>query len=207
MAAAISRMGYIALRHTSRTSARREPLHLPPPPCRQFHITLLRRAEDDAEDSSQPSKPTREAFKFSPKDLDPSERTAYNLLSPEERQQYRDEAKQMHDYFASPKIDSRLQSEVSLLANESEIESPHVEVNIPRIKPGLMSMGEEDEQDSGEDEEYENDDLSSLGHGELEQHREMRHYARIMAWEMPLLNSTHPSPFPGLPHFNPNSLS
>lgn len=35
------------------------------------------------------------------------------------------------------------------------------------------------------------DDISSLGHGELEQHREMRHYARLAAWEMPLLSSKY----------------
>lgn len=33
------------------------------------------------------------------------------------------------------------------------------------------------------------DDISTLGHGELERHREMRHYARLAAWEMPLLSS------------------
>ena len=32
------------------------------------------------------------------------------------------------------------------------------------------------------------DDMPSLAHGELEQHREMRHYARLAAWEMPLLS-------------------
>lgn len=43
--------------------------------------------------------------------------------------------------------------------------------------------------DYGEEDEFEEDDISSLGHGELEQHREMRDYARIAAWEMPLLSS------------------
>lgn len=45
-----------------------------------------------------------------------------------------------------------------------------------------------------EDEDFEfeadtHEELSSLAHGELEHHREMRHYARLAAWEMPLLSS------------------
>lgn len=94
----------------------------------------------------------------------------------------------MHDFMTSPEVESDLQGSISLLAYETAEESPHVEMNIPRIKPGLMSMGEVEEQDSGEDEEFESDDITSLGHGELEQHREMREYARIAAWEMPLLS-------------------
>lgn len=97
----------------------------------------------------------------------------------------------MHDYMTSSNIEQELASDVALAAHEFSEESPHVEMNIPRIKPGLMAMGEVEEQDSGEDEEFEGDDITSLGHGELEQHREMREYARIAAWEMPLLSSTH----------------
>ena len=98
----------------------------------------------------------------------------------------------MHDYMTSPEVESQLAADVSQFAHETAEENPHVEPNIPRIKPGLMSMGEVEEQDSGEDEEFEGDDISSLGHGELEQHREMRDYARIAAWEMPLLSSMLP---------------
>ncbi|KAI4151627.1 MAG: hypothetical protein LQ340_003384, partial [Diploschistes diacapsis] len=55
-------------------------------------------------------------------------------------------------------------------------------------KPGFMGMGEDDELDAGdEDETFEGDDMTSLGHGHLEQHREIREYMRIAAWEMPLL--------------------
>ena len=57
-----------------------------------------------------------------------------------------------------------------------------------RARTGFWSMFEETE-DMGEDEPFLNDDLSSIGHGELEQHRELREFARIVAWEMPLLSS------------------
>ena len=51
----------------------------------------------------------------------------------------------------------------------------------------------EGEEELGQDEDYYGDDLTSLGHGELEQHRELREYARLIAWELPLLNRTLPS--------------
>ncbi len=200
MAAAICRWGYTALRNQSRIPVRRE-CFFRVTPCRKFHISPLRRAEDDLEDDleddSSPSKPVRAPYKFSLAELDPEEREAYNSLSPEERKEWQEESKKMHDYMASPDIEQELASDVALAAQEYAEESPHVEVNIPRIKPGLMAMGEVEEQDTGEDEEFEGDDITSLGHGELEQHREMREYARIAAWEMPLLSST-PFPFPSL---------
>ena len=55
-------------------------------------------------------------------------------------------------------------------------------------KDGLMSMGEEPGEGM-EDPEFEEDDITSIAHGQLEQHREYREYMRIAAWEMPLLSS------------------
>lgn len=55
-------------------------------------------------------------------------------------------------------------------------------------EPGFFNYGEEGE-DVGEDEEFQGDDLSAAGHSELEQHRELREYARLAAWELPLLHS------------------
>jgi small subunit ribosomal protein S35 len=54
-------------------------------------------------------------------------------------------------------------------------------------KGGFWAEGEED---LGPDEDYFGDDLTSHGHGELEQHRELREYARLIAWELPLLSRT-----------------
>jgi small subunit ribosomal protein S35 len=52
---------------------------------------------------------------------------------------------------------------------------------------GFWAEGEEE---MGPDEDYYGDDLTSHGHGELEQHRELREYARLIAWELPLLSRT-----------------
>ena len=188
MAASISHLGFKALRYTSLIPARRN--HLPLGyPNQAFHTTPFQCRRDDPEDSSPSQKPQRQPFKFSLSDLDREERSAYNSLSLEEREQWRQEAQQMHDHMTKPEVESELQGEASQAAYETSEEVPQAEATMPRIKSGFFAMGELEEQDSGEDEEFESDDITSLGHGELEQHREMRHYARIAAWEMPLLSS------------------
>jgi hypothetical protein len=55
-------------------------------------------------------------------------------------------------------------------------------------EPGFWNYGQENA-DVGEDEEFQGDDLPSAGHAELEQHRELREYARLAAWELPMLHS------------------
>jgi small subunit ribosomal protein S35 len=61
-----------------------------------------------------------------------------------------------------------------------------------KTQAGFWAEGEES---MGPDEDYFGDDLTSHGHGELEQHRDLREYARLVAWEMPLLNRTSPHPY------------
>lgn len=54
---------------------------------------------------------------------------------------------------------------------------------------GFWAEGEES---MGPDEDYYGDDITSHGHGQLAQHRELREYARLIAWELPLLNRMFP---------------
>lgn len=58
-----------------------------------------------------------------------------------------------------------------------------------KLKETFMNMGEAEPWEDEYTMEDDDDDINSLAHGELEQHREMRHYARLVAWEMPLLSS------------------
>jgi small subunit ribosomal protein S35 len=58
-----------------------------------------------------------------------------------------------------------------------------------KISAGFWAEGEES---MGPDEDYYGDDLTSHGHGELEQHRQLREYNRLVAWELPLLNRRYP---------------
>ncbi|RDW61037.1 hypothetical protein BP6252_12420 [Coleophoma cylindrospora] len=60
-------------------------------------------------------------------------------------------------------------------------------VRSKKFKESFMNMGEEEPFEDEEADEVDEDDIGTLGHMELEHHREMRHYARLAAWEMPLL--------------------
>ncbi|KZM28481.1 37S ribosomal protein S24, mitochondrial [Ascochyta rabiei] len=60
-----------------------------------------------------------------------------------------------------------------------------LEDELYRIKSGFWAEGEES---MGPDEDYYGDDITSHGHGELQKHRELREYARLIAWELPLLS-------------------
>jgi small subunit ribosomal protein S35 len=66
---------------------------------------------------------------------------------------------------------------------------PLREIRPLKPKAGALNMGVEPSEYPEEDPEFEEDDITSLAHGQLEQHREYRHYARLAAWEMPLLTS------------------
>ena len=57
-----------------------------------------------------------------------------------------------------------------------------------KLRNTFMNMGEDE---LVEEEEDNSPGISTLGHGELEAHREKRHYARLAAWEMPLLASEY----------------
>ncbi|GAM91021.1 hypothetical protein ANO11243_090680 [Dothideomycetidae sp. 11243] len=58
----------------------------------------------------------------------------------------------------------------------------------PQRPPEDFSTMEDPDLDIAPDEEFKDDDLSSLAHAQLDVHREMREYSRLAAWEMPLLS-------------------
>lgn len=187
MAAPIYRLGYFGLRYSTRISSRRrsfQPIITFP---RNIQTTTISR-EDSREDARNDA-PQKSKFDISI--LSPEERNSYDFLSPEEKLEFEENFLKLDEHMNSPRVRSELTAEASTAAYELSQEIDPEDDKTPRIKPGFMAMGEEDEQGTGEDDEYQGDDITSLGHGELEQHREMREYARIAAWEMPLLNSMY----------------
>lgn len=77
---------------------------------------------------------------------------------------------------------------------EEELDIKHPPFSLPepkrKKKDTFLNLGEEEPWESEEMMEDDEDDITSIGHGELERHREMRHYSRLIAWEMPMLSST-----------------
>jgi small subunit ribosomal protein S35 len=184
MAASINRLGYLALRYTPRIPSRKKVLPLIVP-SRALHTTNIYRQNDDSEPSAE-TKP----FDFL-SSLDHEGRTYYDTLSPEEKIKFEQVAHKLDEHMTSPEVVSDLNAQTSQAAYNSQTLIKSMEsLDLPeKIKPGLFAMGEVDPQDTGEDEEFDGDDMSSVAHGQLEQHREFREYARIAAWEMPLLSS------------------
>lgn len=67
----------------------------------------------------------------------------------------------------------------------------------PRPQRDSFWYDEEDDDQATHDivgEEFDEDDIPTVAHGKLDEMREHRHYARIVAWEMPMLASTFPVP-------------
>ena len=201
MVASIPTLGLLCLRKASRVSLTSIPRQLPPRCChlhqrRKFSYSpiLRKKLEDEQEDGvndeaeaeadeiSQP--PTQVSYEFSLDDLEPEERTEYLRKTSEEQEKYRNEVIE-----AFNDLDSSMNDEFGKLSTETSKDMPYVSFEQKRVKSGFFNDSEEEPELTGEDEEFEGDDLNELGHAELDRHREMRHYARLAAWEMPLLSS------------------
>ena len=198
MPSTLHRLSFKALRFSYRTPGRRKGVPLASH-VRQFHRTPQYQArrkpeEDEGEDAEEDVSPSRSPtgtlsgpFKFSIEALAPEEQALYKSLPPDQQKEFRLEAQMLHDYYTQPAVAQKMTGDVSKAAGEPLM--PFEAPPRPRFKPGLMAMGEDEQEFIGEDPEFEGDDITALGHGELEQHRELREYARIAVWEMPLLHS------------------
>jgi small subunit ribosomal protein S35 len=71
-----------------------------------------------------------------------------------------------------------------------------------KVARTFMNEGEDEPVDGFSDyDDDEAENIPTLAHGELEHHREMRHYARLAAWEMPMLASKYPE---AMTYYNTN---
>jgi hypothetical protein len=80
-----------------------------------------------------------------------------------------------------------LSAEIRGLADEALVAPPRKK----KLKQTFMNLGDPEPWEEEHLMTDDHDDMTPLGHGELEKHREMRHYTRLAAWEMPLLSSTY----------------
>ena len=201
MTSNLCRLSLAATRYSHRTCIRRKvtALHCTKRPFQSTSIIRApRKDEDDDDDESddrlQPSKDVEKApFRFRRSDLSHEERREFDSLSHEEQKEWIEEAPLVHDTLSEgmddPEFDSEMNTEISLATNEVSASYEDVPPETYERIDGFMASGEEEPEDIGNDPEFEGDDITSLAHGELEQHREMREYARIAVWEMPLLYS------------------
>ena len=120
--------------------------------------------------------------------LDPDSRAEFETLSHEEKIEYKAEDDEEEAHFSTPAVQSRINAEISSAFSEylKEMEEPRRRKE--KFVPGIMAMGEDDEEGTGEDDDFKQDDISSTAHANLGLERDVREYARIAAWEMPLLS-------------------
>lgn len=122
----------------------------------------------------------------------------YDHLSREEQLEFDAENRREVEDFNDPKTRAAMFAELDAEADDIEEQAPMRSEELPLKRPGFWASGEEDEFAEVEDadDSPENDEITSMGHAELEVHREVREYTRIAAWDMPLLTSTYFSSFP-----------
>ncbi|KAJ5477916.1 hypothetical protein N7530_003425 [Penicillium desertorum] len=162
---------------------------------RYFSASPLNRVQDDPVIPPPPKELRPEDFppmpEYSVDLLTKEQRSMYDMMSPEERAAFDEENTRMVAEFNDPRKRAAAFEELeqSILRIDKEEDLRFEEIR-PR-RPGFWAEDEPDELvnilEDG-DEEINDDEITSMAHAEMELHREMREYARITAWDMPMLS-------------------
>ncbi|RAL08110.1 mitochondrial 37S ribosomal protein mS35 [Aspergillus homomorphus CBS 101889] len=129
---------------------------------------------------------------YSPESMNPEMRSMYDMMPPEDRAAFDDANRRMIAEFNDPEARQARFAEIDRRVAIAERELDFRPE--PERKPkGFWAEEEPDEFGIVEDadEEYYEDDITTMAYAELEQHREIREYARIAAWDMPSLSKLH----------------
>ncbi|KAE8328352.1 hypothetical protein BDV24DRAFT_137322 [Aspergillus arachidicola] len=186
MASAARYLGRSAL-----SMARRGPIAIP---YRSFSATTPSFVSEDPPVPPAPREPRPEELpsmaEYSPDLLSKEERSMYDMLAPEEREQFDAENRRMVEEFNDPQKRAAAFAELEKSVNQIDKEYPMRFDDVREKRVGFWGDEEDDEFALVEDadEEFNDDDITSMAHAELEVHREIREYARIAAWDMPLLS-------------------
>ncbi|KAE8148983.1 mitochondrial ribosomal subunit protein-domain-containing protein [Aspergillus avenaceus] len=170
--------------------ARRGPMAIP---YRSFSVTSPSLISEDPPVPQPPRDPRPDELppvpEYHPDLLSKEERMTYDMMSPEEREQFDSEARTMAEKFNNPKARAAAFEHLDKLVAQLDKQHP-VRFDETREKKTGFWAEEEDDEFSlvpDADDEFHDDEITSMGHAELEQHREIREYTRIAAWDMPLL--------------------
>ncbi|KAF9891956.1 37S ribosomal protein S24, mitochondrial [Aspergillus nanangensis] len=172
--------------------ARRGPLTIQ---SRSFGASPLRFLPEDPPIPPAPRDPRPEDLpsmpEYSPDILSKEERSMYDMLAPEEKQQFDIENRRIVEEFNNPTKRAAAFAELEKAANQLEKEHPMRFDDVREKQRGFWAEAEDDEFALVEDadEEFNDDDITSMAHTEVELHREIREYARIAAWDMPFLSN------------------
>lgn len=134
---------------------------------------------------------------YSPDLLSQEERSMYDMLSPEERVLFDTENQRIVAEFNDPV--KRATALAELNKDVAEVERGGLRFEDIRDKrPGFWAEEEDDEFGLVEDadDEFREDEMTSMAHAEVELHRDIREWTRIAAWDMPFLSRMGPSNLP-----------
>ncbi|KAJ6014533.1 hypothetical protein N7540_009124 [Penicillium herquei] len=161
---------------------------------RSFSVSPYRFVSEDPVVPPPPKEMKPEDFppmpEYSPEQLNPEQRSMYDMLSPAERAAFDAENKRLvadyNDISKRTAAFAELEKKVNQIDKAEDIRFEDVR-NTSR---GFWAEDEDDEFAMVEDgdEEVNDDEITSMAHAEMEFHREMREYARIAAWDMPMLS-------------------
>lgn len=128
---------------------------------------------------------------YSPDSLSEEERSIYDTLSPEEREEFDAENRRLVEDYNDLDLRAEKFAELDKMVNQIEKQEDIRFDDIREKQRGFWGEDEDDEfaQVEDGDEEINDDEITSMAHAEMEVHREMREYARIAAWDMPMLSS------------------
>ncbi len=130
------------------------------------------------------------APEYSPDLLAPEERSMYDLMSPEERKEFDAEQSKLVAQYNDPAKRKAMFAEIEQVVNDVNKREPFRFTEPQGKVRGFWARNEDDEFGLVEDQDdFYDDEITSAAHAEVELHREVREYARIAAWDMPLLSS------------------
>jgi small subunit ribosomal protein S35 len=120
-----------------------------------------------------------------------AEKSMYELMSSEERAVFDAENKRLVKLWNDPALRKETEAMIESSAARVDKDSRMRFEDIREKNRGFWAEEEEDEFSNAEDgdDTFNDDEITSMAHAELELHREVREYARIAAWDMPLLSS------------------
>lgn len=162
---------------------------------RSFSISPLRFVQEDPVMPPPPKELRAEDYppvpEYSPDLLSKSDRSMYDLLSPEERAEFDAENRRAVADFND--LEKRAAVFAELEKSVNQIDKEH-DIRFEDVRDKSRGFWAEDESDElalveDGDEEINDDEITSTAHAQMELQRELREYARITAWDMPMLSS------------------
>lgn len=124
-------------------------------------------------------------------DLDPEARADYEAMPTDQREKWLATENHFAAMLENNELDNDegLTRSVNMVSREISRDYPMPQMKLDRKDEGFWAEDEDDEFGLSEDadDDYDENNITTVAESQLELHREVREYMRIAAWDMPLL--------------------